>query len=99
MEIPVYSITGEVIDHLAVDEAVLGGKPNMELIRQAVMMYEANQRVGTAKAKNRHEVSGSDHKPWPQNTRAAPARAAAPAPYGSAAASPSRRCRVTTARR
>jgi large subunit ribosomal protein L4 len=66
MEIPVYSIAGQVIDHLAVDEAALGGRPNMELIRLAVLMYEANQRVGTAMAKNRHEVSGSGRKPWPQ---------------------------------
>jgi large subunit ribosomal protein L4 len=66
MEIPVYSIAGQVVDHLAVDEAALGGKPNMDLVRQAVLMYEANQRVGTAKAKTRHEVAGSGHKPWPQ---------------------------------
>ncbi len=66
MEIPVYSIVGQVVDHLAVDEATLGGRPNMDLIRQAVLMYEANQRVGTAKAKSRHEVSGSGSKPWPQ---------------------------------
>jgi len=66
MEIPVYSIAGQVVDHLAVDEAALGGKPNMDLIRQAVLMYEANRRVGTAKAKNRHEVSGTARKPWSQ---------------------------------
>ncbi len=66
MEIPVYSIAGQVIDHLAIDEAALGGRPNMELIRQAVLMYEANQRVGTARAKSRGEVSGSSSKPWPQ---------------------------------
>lgn len=66
MEIPVYSIAGQVIDHLAVDEAALGGRPNMDLIRQAVLMYEANQRVGTVRAKSRGEVSGSGNKPWPQ---------------------------------
>ena len=66
MEIPVYSIAGQVVDQLTVDECALGGKPNMELIRQAVLMYEANQRVGTAKAKTRSEVSGSGRKPWPQ---------------------------------
>jgi large subunit ribosomal protein L4 len=57
---------GQVVDHVAIDEAALGCRPNMELIRQAVLMYEANQRVGTAKAKTRHEVSGSGKKPWPQ---------------------------------
>jgi large subunit ribosomal protein L4 len=66
MEIPVYSMAGQVVNNLAIDEAALGGRPNMELIRQAVLMFEANQRVGTAKAKTRSEVAGSTKKPWPQ---------------------------------
>ncbi len=66
MQIPVYSIAGQVVDHIAVDEGALGGEPNRELIRQAVLTYEANQRLGTAKVKTRHEVAGSGRKPWPQ---------------------------------
>jgi large subunit ribosomal protein L4 len=66
MEIPVYSLAGQVTDQVAVDESALGGEPNMELIRQAVLTYEANRRVGTAQAKTRHEVAGSGAKPWPQ---------------------------------
>ena len=66
MEIPVYSVAGQVVDHMTVDEAALGGRPNMELIRQAILMYEANQRVGTAKTRTRGEAKRSDHKPRPQ---------------------------------
>lgn len=66
MEIPVYSLAGRVTDHVTVDESALGGEPNLELIRQAVLTYESNQRVGAAKTKTRHEVAGSGRKPWPQ---------------------------------
>jgi large subunit ribosomal protein L4 len=66
MEIPVYSIAGQVIDHVAVDEVALGGVPNLDLIRQAVIMYEANRRVGTVKVKTRGDLQGSDRKPWRQ---------------------------------
>jgi large subunit ribosomal protein L4 len=66
MEIPVYSMAGQVVGQIAVDEAALGGRPNMHLIRQAVIAYEANQRLGTAKTKTRGELSRSDRKPWRQ---------------------------------
>lgn len=66
MEIPVYSIAGQVVSHVTVDEEALGGKPNLELLRQAIIMYEANQRVGTAQVKTKETVSGSGRKPWPQ---------------------------------
>ena len=66
MDIAVYSIAGQVVDHVTVDAAALGGKPNMALLRQAVLMYEANKRVGTAKVKTRSTVSGSGAKPWSQ---------------------------------
>jgi len=66
MDIPVYSTAGQVVDQVTVDEAALGGQPNMDLIRQALLMYESNQRVGTAKAKTRGERTGSNRKPRPQ---------------------------------
>ncbi|MCK4283169.1 MAG: 50S ribosomal protein L4 [Candidatus Brocadiae bacterium] len=80
MDIPVYSMAGQVVDHVAVDESALGGKPNMELVRQAIIMYEANKRVGTAKTKKRDEISASGRKVWRQkhtgrarhSTRASP---------------------------
>jgi large subunit ribosomal protein L4 len=66
MDIPVYSVAGQVVDHVTVDTAALGGKPNMALLRQALLMYEANKRVGTAKVKTRSTISGSGAKPWRQ---------------------------------
>jgi large subunit ribosomal protein L4 len=66
MQIRVYNSDGQLVDRLTVEEAGLGGKPNRELIRQAVLAYEANQRVGTACTKRRGEVARSGHKPWRQ---------------------------------
>lgn len=39
---------------------------NEGLVHQAVVTYEANQRVGLAKTKSRSEVSGRNKKPWRQ---------------------------------
>ena len=66
MDIPVYSVAGKLVSQVTVDESTLGGKPNMQLVREALVMYEANQRVGTAKVKTRSEIKGSNAKPWRQ---------------------------------
>ena len=66
IELPVYDIEGQKTDSVEVDEARLGGRVNWKMLRQAVLTYEANRRVGTASAKKRSEVTGSNKKPWPQ---------------------------------
>jgi large subunit ribosomal protein L4 len=66
MDIPVYSTAGEVVSQFTVDEAALGGRPNMALVRQAILMFEANQRLGTAKAKRIGEIKRAGGKPWRQ---------------------------------
>ena len=66
LEIPVYSTAGAIIEKVRLDESRLGGEVNSEVLRQAVIAYEANRRVGTAKAKTRAEVHGSNRKPWRQ---------------------------------
>src|SRR6056297_2122124 len=66
LDIPIYSASGEKTDQVEVEESLFGGRIHKELLRQAVLTYEANQRVGTAKVKTRREVAGSGQKPWPQ---------------------------------
>jgi len=66
MDIPVYSTTGQIISHVTVDEAAFGGKPNRDLVRQAVLMHEANQRVGTHRVKTKSTVAGTGRKVWAQ---------------------------------
>lgn len=66
IQVPLYNMAGELQDELELDEARLGGQVRREVLRQAVLTYEANQRAGTAKAKTRSQTSYSDAKPWPQ---------------------------------
>ena len=49
-----------------VDASVFGTRVLGRTLKDAIVMYEANVRAGTAKAKTRHEVSGPNKKLWPQ---------------------------------
>jgi len=66
IKVPVYSMDGKLLEELEVDEAVLGGKVCADVLRQAILTYEANQRAGTAKTKTRAEKAYSGRKPWRQ---------------------------------
>ena len=62
LSVPVYNESGEQIGDERIDEAALGGQVNNALLKQAVVMYHANQRQGTVAQKTRGEVIGSTHK-------------------------------------
>ena len=62
----VYNKKGEKIETLALNEKVFDGKVNKPLLQQAISMYLANQRTGTAATKTRGEVRGGGKKPWRQ---------------------------------
>ena len=66
IEIPVFNQTGSKIDTLKVDEAKLGGEVRKELLKQALVMYHANQRQGTVRTLARGEVAGSTRKMFRQ---------------------------------
>ena len=66
IQIPQFTMEGKPLPAVPVDEAVFGGVVKRFLLRQAVLMYEANRRVGTADTKTRKDVSGSGKKPWAQ---------------------------------
>jgi large subunit ribosomal protein L4 len=66
IELTVYNIQGEQVDTIGVDESVLGGCVRYALLKQALVMYEANQRVGTAATKGRGMVAGSSKKLYRQ---------------------------------
>ena len=66
MEIPVYNKQGEKIEVIQLDEERFGGPVRSKLLRDAVIMYEANKRQGTASTKTRGEVAGGGKKPWVQ---------------------------------
>jgi large subunit ribosomal protein L4 len=63
MEISVYNIKGEDTGKkVTLDDGVFGIEPNDHIIYMDVKQYMANKRQGTAKAKERSEVSGSTRK-------------------------------------
>ncbi|MCL1938232.1 MAG: 50S ribosomal protein L4 [Candidatus Azobacteroides sp.] len=63
MEINVYSIKGEDTGKkVDLNEGVFGIEPNDHVIYLDVKQYMANKRQGTAKSKERSEVSGSTRK-------------------------------------
>lgn len=48
------------------DTKAFGDKVLYRTLKDAVVMYQANKRQGTAKTKGRSEVHGSGKKPWKQ---------------------------------
>jgi large subunit ribosomal protein L4 len=62
IEVPVFDQTGQKVETLQVDEVRLGGEVRPALLKQALVMYHANQRQGTAQTQARGEVAGSTRK-------------------------------------
>ena len=80
INLAIYNKEGKEVDTLKVDEAVLGSRVRYPLLKQAIVMYHANKRVGTAATKNRSLVEGSTRKIFRQkgtgNARAGTVRTA-----------------------
>jgi len=66
IQLAVYNTQGQEVDSLSVDESALGGRIRYSLLKQAIVMYHANKRVGTAATKNRKMVAGSGRKIYRQ---------------------------------
>lgn len=62
IDIAVYNKEGEEVESLRVDEIVFGSCVRYPLLKQAIVMYHANKRVGTAATKSRGMVRGSCRK-------------------------------------
>jgi large subunit ribosomal protein L4 len=66
IKIDVYDIKGKVVEQIQVPAHMFGAKANPTLIAQAVRVYLANQRAGSAHTKTRGEVAGSTRKIYKQ---------------------------------
>jgi large subunit ribosomal protein L4 len=66
IEVPVFNQDGQQVDTLQVDEQKLGGEVRTNLLKQALVMYHANKRQGTARTLARGEVEGSTRKIYRQ---------------------------------
>jgi large subunit ribosomal protein L4 len=62
IQLAVVNTEGKEVDSLSVDEALLGGDIRFDLLKQAIVMYHANQRQGTASSKSRGMVAGVNKK-------------------------------------
>lgn len=66
INVPVHNGKGQEVESLKVDEAIFGGRIRYDLLKQAIVMYHANKRVGTAATKSRAMVEGSTRKIYRQ---------------------------------
>ena len=66
INVTVYNREGKEVDTVEVDEALLGGQVRYPLLKQAIVMYHANKRQGTAATKSRGMVVGSTRKLYKQ---------------------------------
>jgi large subunit ribosomal protein L4 len=66
IDLAVYNRQGQQVDNLRVDEAVFGETVRYALLKQALVMYHANKRQGTAATKSRGMVEGSTRKIYRQ---------------------------------
>lgn len=66
MDIPVYNIDAKEVDKINLSDELFVEPINKAVLYQAIKMYRANMRAGTASTKTRADVSGGGKKPWRQ---------------------------------
>jgi large subunit ribosomal protein L4 len=66
MQVPVYSMSGEIIRQIDIADSVFAVPANEAVMHQALLRQLANARQGTASAKTRGEVAGSGRKLYQQ---------------------------------
>lgn len=62
IDLPVYNREGTEVDRVEVDESLLGGRVRISLLKQALVMYHANRRQGSAVTRGRSRKAGSNAK-------------------------------------
>jgi large subunit ribosomal protein L4 len=79
VSLPIYDRSGAEVGRYEIDPQAIAPKISKQLLHDAVVMYLANRRQGTAKTKPRNEVAGSTRKLYRQkgtgNARVGSARA------------------------
>ena len=65
-KVDVVNLENQKVGTVDLADEVFAAEINDALIYESVRHYQAGQRAGTAKVKNRHEVAGSGKKLWKQ---------------------------------
>ncbi|MBU0756021.1 MAG: 50S ribosomal protein L4 [Planctomycetes bacterium] len=66
VDVKTYNKTSDQLDKIEVDATFFGDKVKKRLLKEAVLMYEANKRQGTHSTLTRAEVSLTGKKPYRQ---------------------------------
>lgn len=66
LSLPIYDKNGNQVADYQIDTAELAPVVKKQLLHDAVVMYQANQRQGSSKTKTRAEVAGSKKKMYRQ---------------------------------
>jgi large subunit ribosomal protein L4 len=66
VSLPVYDRMGVEVGKYEIDPTELAPRINKQLMHDAVVMYQANRRLGTVKTKGRSEVAGTTKKMYRQ---------------------------------
>ena len=64
--LPVYDVSGSEVGKYEIDTEQIADRVNKQLLHDAVVMYQANQRQGSHNTKTRGEVSGTNKKLYRQ---------------------------------
>ena len=66
VRLPVYDRTGAEVGSYEIDPAELAPRISKQLLHDVVVMYQANQRLGTVQTKGRSDVAGTTKKMYRQ---------------------------------
>src|SRR5688572_27969135 len=66
VSLPIYNKSGTEVGKYDIDPAKIAPKISQQLLHDVVVMYQANQRQGTHKTKDRSEVAGTSKKMYRQ---------------------------------
>ena len=65
-DLPVMDVQGKEVGRIQVDAGQIDLRVRTRLLKEAVLMYQANKRVGTHETKTRSMIAASNKKPWRQ---------------------------------
>jgi hypothetical protein len=66
MKVDILNLDGTKTKDVTLTKEIFGIEPNDKVLKDAIVVAQCSLRQGTAKTKNRREVSGGGRKPWRQ---------------------------------